>query len=123
MHLPRRWILHLIQSASGRGYRGGKEDRLSHQKKMAAIFETLRSSIETDLNASLTPDDCRELLRMFAMIRMQATIQSTPAPAAPRGQTPVEKIVSGVADLAHKVIEDIAGDIKGAGVPARKRRK
>lgn len=96
----------------------------NEKEKMAAIFETLRSSIESGLNASLTPDDCRALLRMFAMIRMQATIQSTPAPAAsPRGQTPVEKIVSGVADLAHKVIEDIAGDIKGAGVPARKRRK
>jgi hypothetical protein len=93
---------------------------LEHQKTMAAIFETLRSSISSGLNASLTPDDCRELLRMFAMIRMGATIQSTPAPA-PR--SPVEKIVEGVADIAHGVIEDLKGDFKPAGVPARKRRR
>lgn len=97
----------------------------NEKEKMAAIFETLRSSIESGLNASLTPDDCRALLRMFAMMNMRATIQTTPAPGPQfvRGKTPVEKIVEGVSDLAHKVIEDIAGDIKGAGVPARKRRK
>ena len=95
----------------------------NEKETMAAIFETLRSSIESGLNASLTPDDCRALLRMFAMMNMRATIQTTPAPQFVRGKTPVEKIVEGVSDLAHQVIEDIAGDIKGAGVPARKRRK
>jgi hypothetical protein len=94
----------------------------TQQKTLAAIFETLRSSIKSGLNASLTPDDCRELLRMFAMMNMRTTIQSTPAPA-PAPRSPVEKIVEGVADLAHGVIEDLKGDFKPAGIPARKRRR
>lgn len=94
----------------------------SHQQKMAAIFSTLRRSIETELNASLTPDDCRELLRMFAMQRMRATIQNTQAPA-PAPRSPVEMIVEGVSDIAHNVLNDLAADFKTAGVPARTRRR
>lgn len=90
--------------------------------RMEAIFQTLRTSIESGLNASLTPDDCRELLRMFALQRMSATIQqSPPAPSPAPRKTPVEQIVEGVAGLAHGVIEDLAGDF--GGIPARKRRR
>ena len=102
---------------------------MSDQEKMKAIFETLKTSIKSGLNASLTPEDCRELLRMFTLINFRNTIQSTPSavlgrPPAPRGSTPVEKIVSGVAELAHGVIEDIKDDFyTGAGRPARRRRK
>jgi hypothetical protein len=95
---------------------------------MKAIFETLKTSIKSGLNASLTPEDCRELIRMFTLVNMRNTIQSTPTvvlgrPPVPRS-TPVEKIVSGVAELAHGVIEDIKDDFyTGAGRPARRRRK
>ena len=103
------------------------------RKRMQAIFETLKTSIQSDLNASLTPDDCRELLRMFAMVNMRNQIQSSRPTEVRvvRGQTPVEKIVDGVAELAHGVIEDLAGDleadvykfIKPAGRPAKRRRR
>lgn len=99
---------------------------MSDDKRMKAIFETLKASIKSDLNASLSPDDCRELLRMFALMNMRNTIQSVPTAPTPRAreQSPVEKIVNGVAELAHGVIEDLAGDfIKPAGRPAKSRRR
>jgi uncharacterized protein (DUF433 family) len=102
---------------------------VSDHEKMKAIFETLKQSIRSGLNASLTPEDCRELIRMFTLVNMRNTIQSTPTvvlgrPPVPRGSTPVEKIVSGVAELAHGVIDDIKDDFyTGAGRPARRRRK
>lgn len=101
------------------------------RERMKAIFETLKASIQSGLNASLSPDDCRELLRMFTLINMRNTIQSVPTAPAPaprargaREPSPVEKIVNGVAELAHGVIEDLAGEVlKPAGRPAKSRRR
>lgn len=91
-------------------------------KHMKAIFDTLKASVQSGLNASLTPEDCAELLRMFTAINMRNTIQTAPAPRSSR-PSPVEKIVEGVADIAHGVIEDLAGDLTPRRRTARSRRR
>lgn len=87
-------------------------------EKMIGIFETLKKSIESGLNASLTPEESRELLRMFAMVNMKKTIRPVR-----KGSSPVEKIVDGVAQLAHGVIEDLAGELKPQARTARRRQR
>jgi hypothetical protein len=66
-----------------------------------SIVQTLEFSIVKNLHCSLSPKECEIILK-----------------ALNRSQTPVEKIVGGVADIAHNVIADLADDM----TPPRRRR-
>lgn len=71
-----------------------------------SIVQTLEFSILKNLHCSLSPPECAMLLK--------ALNQSIK-------QTPVEKIVGGVADIAHSVIADLADDMTPP--PRRRARK
>lgn len=70
------------------------------------IIQTLEFSILKNLHCSLSPKECAMILK-----------------ALNRSQTPVEKIVGGVADIAHNVIADLADDMTPPRRRARKRTK
>lgn len=71
-----------------------------------SIIHTLEFSILKNLHCSLSPPECAMILK-----------------ALNRSQTPVEKIVGGVADIAHNVIADLADDMTPPRRRARKRTK
>lgn len=71
-----------------------------------SIIQTLEFSILKNLHCSLSPKECDIILK-----------------ALNRSQTPVEKIVGGVADIAHNVIADLADDMTPTRRRARKRTK
>lgn len=83
--------------------------------KMKAICNTLAASIQSGLNATLTPEDCRELLHAVMM-----STRSLQAPSKPQ-KRPLDRIVEGVADIAAGFVDDLAAEFKPA--PARRRKK
>lgn len=83
--------------------------------KMKAICNTLAASVQSGLNATLTPEDCRELLHAVMIANRQ--IQTAPKPQ----KRTLDRIVEGVADIAAGFVEDFAAEINTA--PARRRKK
>jgi hypothetical protein len=82
--------------------------------KMKAICNTLAASVQSGLNATLTPEDCRELLQ--AVLIVNRPIQKAPKPQ----KRPLDRIVEGVADIAAGFVEDFAAEINT--VPKRRRK-
>lgn len=82
------------------------------KKKIMAICQTLAASAESGLNASLTSDDCRELLQV---------IHSAMRARKPTGKT-IDHIVESVAEMARDVFDGIADDFTGRP-PRRGKRK
>lgn len=85
-----------------------------NRKTIQAIIRTLSASVESGLNASLTPGDCREILKLI----YQAARQN------PRGdQTSFvfEKMKGVVRDFAEGVLDDLL-DGPPEGPPGRKRK-
>lgn len=80
------------------------------RQKLLAINKTLCASVESGLNASLTPDDCRELLRIFTFLNSRP-------PPNPKN-APLNRIVEGVTELAKGVLDDLVDDI----IPPRRNR-
>lgn len=86
-----------------------------HQKqKINSVLNLLRKSVESNLNAALTPDECRLLLGMVS--RMKGPI--TPS----KQTTPLNKIVNGLTDLGKEFLDDLSSEIMG-NPPERKKRK
>lgn len=83
--------------------------------KLKAICHTLAASVQSGLNATLTPEDCRELLHQV-MIATRA-IQAVPKPQ----KRPLDRFVDGVADIAAGFVEDFAAEFQTA--PKRRRKK
>lgn len=83
--------------------------------KLKAICQTLAASVQSGLNATLTPEDCRELLHAV-MIGTRA-IQTAPKPQ----KRPLDRFVDGVADIAAGFVEDFAAEFNTA--PKRRRKK
>lgn len=102
---------------------------MDQREKLTAVLKLLQSSVDSNLNAALTPDDCRLLLNVMEgaqrAARSAVRIVAKHPPEVPRSSGPsaVEKIVEGMADIAHGVIEDLAGDLTPRRKPARPRRR
>lgn len=107
----RRFCCHVFMRRFGReiNSQNARTDILFRRLKMAieriitfeSIVQTLEFSILKNLHCSLSPKECGMLLKELN-----------------RSQTPVEKIIGGVADIAHNVIADLADDM----TPPRRRR-
>jgi hypothetical protein len=85
--------------------------------KIKAICNTLAASVQSGLNANLTPDDCRELLHIV-LINTRAAI-AKPAPITNQKRKSLDRIVEGVADIAAGFVEDIAAEFQ----PPRRRKR
>lgn len=85
--------------------------------KVKAICNTLAASVQSGLNATLTPEDCRELLRAI----LAAQPVRTPAKVSKREPRPLDRIVAGVADIAAGFVEDFAAEINAVPKGRRKR--
>jgi hypothetical protein len=98
---------------------------MQQRDKLVHVLDLLKTSVDSNLNAALTPDDCRLILTVIANAHRQSNgplrIDKTTPPAS--RSSPVEKIVSGMADIAHGVIEDLAGDLTPRRTARHRRRK
>lgn len=97
---------------------------MDQREKLKAVLGLLQSSVESNLNAALTPDECRLLLNVMAGAQRAAhgirVVKETPPPAAPARDNPVDRIVEGLAELGKGIIDDLTQDIRRP--PRRKRR-
>lgn len=102
---------------------------MDQKEKLIAVLNLLKSSVDSNLNASLKPEECQLLLDVMAgaqrAARSAIRIVAKMPPPAPRASSSsaVEKIVEGMADIAHGVIEDLAGDFTPRRKQARPRRR
>jgi hypothetical protein len=83
--------------------------------QLKAICQTLAASVQSGLNATLTPEDCRELLK--AVMAATRAMQTAPKPQ----KRPLDRFVDGVADIAAGFVEDFAAEFNTA--PKRRRKK
>lgn len=97
---------------------------MDQREKLKAVLKLLQSSVDSNLNAALSPDDCRLLLNVMAGAQRAArgirVVKETPPPAPPARENPVDRIVEGLAELGKGIIDDLTEDIRRP--PRRKRR-
>jgi hypothetical protein len=88
--------------------------------KVKAICNTLAASIQSGLNATLTPDDCRELLRaVLTAANPPRSIQ--PSKAAPKTKVHLDRLVDGIADIAAGLVEEFAAEMNAGHNVRRKK--
>lgn len=75
-------------------------------KKFSAVLKTLRASVRTGLNASLSPSDCRLLIE-----------------ALQNYEPPIDRMVRAAGDLAHGIVDDLFSDLSVMTPPKRRRKK
>jgi hypothetical protein len=93
------------------------------REKLKAVLKLLKSSVDSNLNAALSPDDCRLLLNVMAGAQRAARgtqiVKETPPPAPPARNNPVDRIVEGIAELGKSFLDDLTDDIR----PRRRKRR
>jgi len=72
-------------------------------KEEKAVYKTLIVSASRGLNANLSPDDCRILLKMLIPRSISDRRRKTPA---------VDRIIQNVSSIFTNTLEDLADDIE-----------
>lgn len=79
-----------------------REDQMSSNKRVNAIMSSLRMSVKSGLNASLTPEDCGILLALFSRYKLPQR------PPIKQLDTLLDKLTN----LASEAIDAIGDDIQ-----------
>jgi hypothetical protein len=74
--------------------------------QQTAVMKTLLNALSSNLNASLTPEDCRILLDMLRPM----AIESRKYPSK-RKSTALDRIINSAAGVFYDSMEDLAKDI------------
>jgi hypothetical protein len=78
------------------------------QKKAMAVFEALKSSIDSGLNANLTPEDCQILVETLKYyIRSTALLRQKP----PRRKTTISDFLDPLEDIISRIENSIFSDL------------
>lgn len=77
------------------------------QKKAVAVFETLKTSIDSGLNASLTPEDCQILVETLKYYIRSSALSRRP----PRRKTTVSDILDPLDDIISRIEHSIFSDL------------
>jgi hypothetical protein len=78
------------------GVSSGKELGTVHRNELKAILETLYASVNTGLNATLTPRDCQLLLSFFRLPRPCGTVDRL-----------LNLMTDNLTEIARQALEDL----------------
>jgi len=79
------------------------------QKKAVAVFETLKTSIDSGLNASLTPEDCQILVETLKYYIRSSALSRRKPPR--RKTTMVSDILEPLDDIISRIENSIFSDL------------
>jgi hypothetical protein len=90
---------------------------MEHREKLIAVLKLLQTSIDNNLNASLTPEDCQLLLTIMSQAHRASQLSKRPSPS-PSPPPPVnrgnhvDRIIESIFDLGKSVIDDLTDEIR-----------